>query len=263
MIWEKAKGDVMINKFLFLVVVLSLSSLSFAATLYPITPTSNALYQNNNATNLYIYARGPGGIKGYLGATANTLVEISNYSAPQTVHRDTALLIVPPKYYWKLNYTQPVVAYALYSPDPPIMVTIPTASINTYSSTALLFFILGIILSLFTILSAFNIIKIQGTFVYSVVLFALAFLAATFLLFSITTTNTLSSNSYTITTGNQIITVNSTSATTIPLGKIAIIALIAELLSIVDMILGFILLFLALIVYNESRKKKRKAQSDR
>lgn len=74
---------------------------------------TNTLYQNLNATQLLIYATSNGTVRGYLGASANSMlvainsteVSVGGVGITFLPNTHTSLLVVPYGYYYQYNYT--------------------------------------------------------------------------------------------------------------------------------------------------------------
>jgi hypothetical protein len=70
-----------------------------SASLQPLSIATNTLYQNSNYSTLYIYATSNSGLKAWLGLNQSQMqMVISDYN-------NTALLVVPPQWYYKFNFT--------------------------------------------------------------------------------------------------------------------------------------------------------------
>ena len=84
-----------------------------SASLQPLSIASNTLYQNSNYSTLYIYATTSSKLQAWLGANQSQMQLVINdqgqlvttLTGVSLTYNDTALLVVPPGWYYKFNFT--------------------------------------------------------------------------------------------------------------------------------------------------------------
>lgn len=81
-----------------------------ASSVWAANIVSNTVYQNGNASTLYLYAVTQGSSAAYIGSNANALVLVANQDAVlsgatgSVVYNLTETVVVPPYYYYRFNY---------------------------------------------------------------------------------------------------------------------------------------------------------------
>lgn len=104
---RKIRGVGVIIFFMFIMtasVFMSAAQQQTTATLFPMNVITNTVYQNTNSSSLFIYATASGGVQSFMG---NSIADISfvQSSGSQT-------LVVPPFFYYQLNYTGSYTSFA-------------------------------------------------------------------------------------------------------------------------------------------------------
>ncbi|MGC8649287.1 MAG: hypothetical protein ACP5UN_03680 [Candidatus Micrarchaeia archaeon] len=95
------------KSFILLLFIL-LIGISFASSLGSLTIVSNTVYQNTNSSPLYIYTTTSSSLKGWMGSSTTNLQLVMNDQATNEItlqYNDTSLLVVPPEWYYKFNFT--------------------------------------------------------------------------------------------------------------------------------------------------------------
>jgi len=256
------------NKILFAFLFILFLSIVNASSIKVLSIASNTIYQNTNSSPLYIYATTSSQLKGWLGASSNSLQLVINdqgqlvttLTGVSLTYNDTTLLVVPPQWYYKFNFTSGNFIGEYISTPSPSAFLIPSIRVSSsqYSSTALWIYVFGM---LFTLINIFNIFFyhefekiITGIkhFVFSV---ALGLFAASLIALSLYYTSTISVPQYNITNATStLFTIHSISLTTQPLSANKTLALFS--LGIMSIDLFSVLIFIFLLFFGNKRRRE-------
>ena len=126
-----------------------------------------------------------------------------------------------------------------------------------YSYVAITLFAIGVLLSFFMILRVFGLVRVWQGYGLSEGLkgFAIGMSGVILLLYSLFYTVQASAPQYTIAGANAI--VQTTSISSVPLAKNSMFNLVGYAFIWIDMILSFVYIFIALILFRRSRAEKK------
>jgi hypothetical protein len=258
------------NKILpFLFAFALFAQLSFGTSPFPMNIISNTIYQNVNATPLSIYVTTHSAtLSGYMGSNQLNMSEAIKLTGGSVTvtsvvyslagYNMSAYLLVEPNEYYKFNFTDanfigqyaPATGYSY-------VISIPTISESQYSGTAQILFAAGMILSIALLLLLFRILKFNIGIMGGLGGFAVGMVGALLLIFSLQFTSLVQAQPYTMNSINSTLAVQSQSVATTPLATQPIFAIVGYSFTLIDFILGFIYIFLAMLVYREGRIKRK------
>jgi hypothetical protein len=229
-----------------LIILFSLIAIVNASTIFNINLTSGTIYQNTNTTPLYLYARTLDTTKVFIGATPNTLLEVQNFTAPSTPHRDSALSVIPQNYYYEVNYTG-TTHFTVEYITPQIPILIPAIPhLATYSEIAIIIFLIAlallVLLLLFTLgQEIIRLPRSSNPRINALAIFLLGMSSMILFLISGFYQQQLTVNVYKATTANVISTITTATLTTEPLATNILFGSLIYLLSLIAFIMGFFL----------------------
>jgi hypothetical protein len=258
-------------------IVLFLASFSYAAAPFSMNIITNTLYQNTNTLPLTIYVTTHNApLTGYLGNTISMpevihltggSVLVSGVVYNLTGYNMSALMLVKPGQYYKFNFTSASFYGDYFVPfnttlinntyNNTYLINTKTIEAPQYSTTAQILFALGIIISLILLFLLFRILKLNAGIIGGLTGFGIGMIGALLLIYSLQYTSLVQSQPYNIIAFNTILNVHVQSITTTPLAHQIIFGTMGYAFIIMDFILGFIYIFLAMLVYKEERNKRK------
>ncbi len=256
------------NKILTLLVLISIFSVVNASSIKSLAISSNSVYQNTNSSPLYIYATTSSQLKGWLGASSNSLqlaindqaMIVTTLTGISLTYNDTTLLVVPPQWYYKFNFTSGnFIGEYISTPSPStFLISSIQVSSSQYSSTALWIYFFGMLFTIINILNIFFYSKFEKMitgikhFVFSV---ALGLFAASLIALSLYYTSTISIPQYNITNAtNTLFTIHSISLTTQSLSTNKTLTLFS--LGIISIDLFSTLIFIFLLFFGNKKGRE-------
>jgi hypothetical protein len=253
--------------------LLLMAQLSFGTTPFQMNINPNTAYQNTNSTPLSIYVvTHSAQLTGYLGNSITMpevmemtggSVTISNIVYSLAGYNMSGYMLVEPQSYYKFNFTsanfigQYAPATSIATSNNVYLVSTTAISAPQYSTTAQLLFAAGLILSVVLLLLVFRILKFNIGIMGGLAGFAVGMVSAVLLIFSLQFTSLVKAQPYTINALSSTLSVQAQTATTTLLATQPIFAIIGYSFILMDFILGFIYLFLAMLVYRNDRIKRK------
>ncbi len=241
------------NKFIYIIplFLLIFASFSSAATApFAMNIISNTIYQNTNSTPLAIYAiTHSAALTGYLGNSTSSTKILAGYNM-------SAYMLVEPQEYYKFNFTNATFS-GQYVPLNIYMISTKTINSPQYSTTAQALFAIGILLSIILLLLVFRVLKFNVGIMGGIEGFAVGMIAAVLIIYALQFTSLIQVSPYTINAFNTTLSVQSQSATTTPLATNILFGSLGYAFIFVDVILSFIYMFLAILVYKNERTKRK------
>lgn len=235
---------------------------------------SNTLYQNNgNQFTLYAIAKSSS-LYGYEANASTNLTKIIDIRGGMitvasvvynlTGFNATGTADVPHNWYFKLNYTTAKFAEACI----PVVLTSslislpPSVSAPKYAITALILFTIGVLTSIFMILFTFKVYEFHKknhdyTLIDGLFGFAIGMSAVILIIFSLFYIHTTAMSAYSFNSANIQYNVGNAIIQSLPLGQSNLFSLVAYIFIWIDIILSVMYLFLAFIVWNSGRKRKK------
>lgn len=258
------------NKFIYIIplFILIFASFSSAATApFAMNIISNTIYQNTNSTPLAIYAiTHSAQLSAYLGSSPSNMLEVAyenggSITVSSTVYslagyNMSSYLLIQPNEYYKFNFTSATFS-GQYVPLNIYMISTKTINSPQYSTTAQALFAIGILLSIILLLLVFRVLKFNVGIMGGIEGFAVGMIAAVLIIYALQFTSLIQVSPYTINAFNTTLSVQSQSATTTPLATNILFGTLGYAFIFVDVILSFIYMFLAILVYKNERTKRK------
>ena len=256
------------NKLLLLFVFITFIGVASASPVQ-LNLTSNTIYQNTNSTPLAIYViTHSATLHGYLGPSNTTLLKVvdlrgGGISVSGVVYslmgyNMSAYMLVEPHEYYKFNYTN-ATFIGQYIPlsTQTYLINSKYAEAPQYSGIAQIVFAIGVITSLFLILLVFRILKFNVGIMGGLEGFAVGMIGALLIIYALQFTSQVTIPAYQITAFNSILNVSSQTALSTPLASQLMFGILGYSFIFMDFILGFIYLFMSMLVYRDERKQKK------
>lgn len=247
------------RSFLLVLTLLALAPLAQASSLFPLAPASNTVYQNTNSTPLEIYSIAiSSSLSGYMGAnsqTMNMIIESRGGSVTVTSvvyqlagYNLSAVMIVPPNWFYKFNYTS-ASFYGEYITQNQAGATsqvllLPESGTQQYAGGALILFALGLVL--FISLLIFTLIGVPMPLsndpkVNMLIMMVMSLATLVVLVFSAFYQVQITTQSYTILSGNSPLTVQQSSVLSQPLATSPLFGPLITLMATVSAIMALVL----------------------
>ena len=284
-ITEKEKSGIVLRKRILLAtaILIFLVGLASATSPFPMSLTTNTLYQNTNTTPLSIYSiTHSAQLSAYLGNSSSNMLEVTYEDGGSVTvstivyslagYNMSSYMLVQPGEYYKFNFTS-ANFIGQYSPSSSsgsqntLFLYMPSSAISQYSNAAIILFAVGIMLSIFLWLNVLEVVPIlkraRGTFVGGISYFIIAFAAVILLIFAGFYGASLNTPAYHfIAPGTGNVIVNTTTTTQTPLIRIQIIGAIIILFSIVDGVIGGLSMFAFVLFVRKKRKEAREKKGN-
>ena len=247
-----------------------LAGTAMATSPFPLTFTTNTVYQNTNSTPLSIYSTTHSApLSAYLGSSSSNMLEVAyedggGVTVSAIVYQlagynmSTTTLVQPNEYY-KFNFTSAtfIGQYEVQAAAPASQtILLPEQGQNEYARGALALFAIGMLMYIALILYAFTnmLPKSKDPKINMLFIFLMALATVAVLVFSAFYQVQLSIPSYQAVSGNSITTINVQSTLTTPLATSSLFGPIITLLSITATLLGLVL---PAYYFIESTRRKR------
>ena len=247
-----------------------------SSSIFSILPTSNTIYENTNKNALGIYITTHGAnLSGWLGESNNLTqvinlkggtVATSSNSYPLSSYNMSAYLLVEPNEYYKFIFTN-ATFYGQYisgtssnstnKTSATYLINEPEISAPQYSSTAQIIFLVGILISILLLLLVFRILKLNVGIIGGLAGFAVGMLGAIALIYSLQYTSLIQANAYKINAFNTTLTVNAQHIVSLPLASQIVFGTMGYAFILMDFIIGFLYIFLAMLVFRKERIRRK------
>ena len=245
---------------------------SLAASPFTMNIVSNTIYQNTNSTPLSIYTiTHSAKLTGYRGNSTSLakVIELNGGSITITGvvyslagYNMSAYMLVEPQEYYKFNFTN-ATFIGQYSQKPSnsiqstYLVSTKTITVPHYSGIAQALFAAGSLLSIIMLLLVFRVLKFNVGIMGGIEGFAVGMVAALLIIYSLQFVSVAQVSPYTINTFNSTLSVGAQSVSTTPLAAQPVFAVVGYAFTFIDFILGFIYIFLAMLVFRNNRNRKK------